>query len=172
MGVVVDIDEFRHPSGRVAAGTPEDPLHVTRDDQDVPLGLLIRLVGLTFLGYVVMTAGVFWWLTNNQNNARFKDQREFAAQLAQQNTDLTKRLNNNRAAQAKRIQTAVANLCASAELRDTVIARQNTAIVALLETIPPPVPPKVQNLIDASRDGIRTLEPVGEGDCPLPPENP
>lgn len=160
------------PNGRQASGTEHDPLYVKRGDADVPLGLLIRLVGLSFLGYVLLTLLVGGYVWKNQNDKRFEDQRNFAAQLARQNADLTRRLNSNRVAQSKRIQTAVADLCADAELRDTVITNQSAAIVALLQSFPEPVPPKVQNLIDTSRDGIATLEPKGEKDCPLPPEQP
>lgn len=170
MGAVVAVDE--PPNGRQATGTAEDPVHVERNDTDVPLSLLIRLVGLTFLGYVVMTLVVAGWLYTRQNDQRFEDQAGFAKQLAQQNADLTRRLNAARITQDRRIQATVANLCASAELRDTVIANQSRAIVALLRGIPQPIPHTVQDLIDASRDGIRTLEPRNEKDCPLPPENP
>lgn len=160
------------PNGRQVAGTAEDPLHVRRDGSEVPLSLLIRLVGLTFLGYVVMTLLVAGYLWNRQDNQRFDDQRQFAKQLSQQNEKLTRQLNQARIRQDRKIQTAVANLCASAELRDTVIANQSRAIVGLLRQIPEPVPPAVRALIDASQDGIRTLEPKNEKDCPLPPENP
>lgn len=155
-----------------AAGTESDPLYVRRNDAEVPLPLLIRLVGLSFLGYVVLTLIIAWFLWNNSNDHRFADQRAFAAQLASQNEGLTRRLNQARLEQGRRIQTVVAALCADAELRDTVITKQNLAIISLLESVPEPVPPKVQALIDASRDGIRTLEPKGEKDCPLPPGEP
>ena len=160
------------PNGRQAAGTADDPIHVERTAGDVPLSLLIRLVGLSFLGYVVMTLLVAGYLWNRQDNQRFEDQRQFAKQLAEQNASLTRRLNSARIGQDRKIQTAIANLCASAELRDTVIANQSRAIVSLLKQIPEPVPPTVQALIDASQDGIRTLEPKDEADCPLPPESP
>jgi hypothetical protein len=133
--------------------------------------LLVRLVGLTFLGYVAISLLVGGYLWYRQDNARFDDQRAYANKLADANAALTRRLNNNRIAQDKRIQTAVADLCAAAELRDTVIANQSRAIVALLKKIPDP-PETVLNLIDASQDGINTLEPKNEKDCPLPPEGP
>lgn len=164
--------EPENGNGRQAAGTAEDPLHVRREDTEVPLALLIRLVGLTFLGYVFISLLVGGYLWYRQDNARFDDQRAFARQLSEQNEKLTRQLNQARIRQDHKIQTAVANLCASAELRDTVIANQSRAIVQLLQQVPEPVPPTVQALIDASRDGIRTLEPRGEKDCPLPPENP
>lgn len=129
-------------------------------------------MGLAFLGYVVISLGFGAYLWNRQDNQRFADQKEFAIQLAGQSAALTRNLNAARIAQDKRIQTAVANLCASAELRDLVIANQSRAIVSLLSALPAPVSPKVQALIDASNDGIRTLEPKGEKDCPLPPETP
>lgn len=168
---MVDVDP-ENGNGRQAAGTADDPLHVRREDTEVPLALLIRLVGLTFLGYVVISLIVGGWLWYRQDNARFEDQRQFASQLSVQNEKLTRQLNQARIRQDHKIQTAVANLCASAELRDTVIANQSRAIVQLLQQVPEPVPPTVQALIDASRDGIRTLEPKGEKDCPLPPVNP
>lgn len=172
MGFLVGVEEDK-PNGRLqASGTAEDPIHVERTQADVPLGLLVRLVGLSFLGYVVMTLLVGGYLWNRQDSQRFDDQRAFAAQLAGQNAALTRRLNSNRVAQDKRIQGAVADLCASAELRDTVIANQNAAIVALLKQIPPPVPPLVQRLIEVSQDGIQTLEPSDEKDCPLPQGSP
>lgn len=174
MGALVDSVEPEEPNGngRQAAGTAEDPLHVTRNgDPEVPLGLLIRLVGLTFLGYVVFTllvAGFFW---NRQDNARFDDQRAFSRQLAQANADLTRKLNAGRVRQDNAIRRAVADLCANAELRDTVITNQSRAIAALLGQVENPSKPII-DLIEASSDAIRTLEPKGEADCPLPPEGP
>lgn len=162
----VDPDQGR------ATGTAEDPLHVKRDDVEVPLSLLIRLVGLTFLGYVVMTLLVGGYLWTRQNDARFDSQKELAAQLAKQNEILTRRLNAARVRQDTKIRTTVSELCVNAELRDTVIANQSKAIVSLLQAIPAPIPPKVQALIDVSQDGIETLEPKNEKDCPLPPGSP
>lgn len=170
MGGVVDVDP-QDSNSRQAAGTAEDPLHVTRNDSEVPLGLLVRLVGLTFLGYVVFSLLVGGYLWYRQDNTRFEDQRAYARQLAQANSDLIQKLNNNRVSQDRKIQTAVADLCASAELRDTVISNQSRAIVALLKQVPNPAQ-TVLDLIDASQDGINTLEPRGEKDCPLPPEQP
>lgn len=164
--------EPREPNGRQAAGTADDPLHVTRDAQEVPLGLLVRLVGLSFLGYVVVTLLVAGYMWNRQDNQRFEDQQDFAQQLATQNERLIQAVDTKLSSQDRKIKTAIAGLCADAELRDTVIADQNRAIVALLKTVPPPVPPKVQALIDTSQDGISTLEPSNEKDCPLPPETP
>lgn len=159
-------------NGRQAAGTADDPIHVERNTSDVPLALLIRLVGLSFLGYVVISLSIGAYLWYRQDNARFEDQRAFARQLSEQNEGLTRRLNAARIEQGHKIQTAVANLCASAELRDTVITNQSRAIVALLRQVPEPPPPAVTALIEASQDGIRTLEPKDEKDCPLAPETP
>lgn len=172
LGDLVGVEpEEPNGNGRQAAGTAEDPLHVRRDQAEVPLGLLIRLVGLTFLGYVVLTllvAGYFW---NRSDNQRFDDQRAYARQLAVQNANLTRKLNQSRVDQDRKIQRAVADLCANAELRDTVITNQSRSIAALLGQVPDPTK-AIVDLIDASQDAISTLEPKGEKDCPLPPEQP
>lgn len=169
-GDVVDVEE---PNGRSlgASGTAEDPIHVERNGGDVPLGLLVRLVGLSFLGYVVVSLSIGGYLLNQQHDARFKDQQELARTLASHNESLTRRLNREQRTTDQKIQRTVADLCANAELRDTVIANQSRAIVALLREIPDP-PETVLNLINASQDGINTLEPKNEKDCPLPPEGP
>lgn len=167
MGALVGVDPNHQVTGQAG-----DPVHVTGNaGPEVPLGLLIRLVGLTFLGYTLLTLLVGGFLWNQQHDARFKDQQAVTTRLAAHNEALTRRLNAEQIVQDRKIRVAVADLCANAELRDTVIANQSRAIAALLRQNPNPTP-YVEALINASEDAIHTLEPKNEKDCPLPPGSP
>lgn len=160
------------PRDHQVSGSAQDPFHVYRDDDaSVPLSLLIRLVGLTFLGYVVISVLIGGFLWNQQHDARFKDQQVLAETLAEHNETLTRRLNAEQRGTDRKVQATVADLCVDAELRDTVITNQSRAIAALLKQVPNQSPGVVA-LIEASEDAIRTLEPNDEQDCPLAPGSP